>query len=127
MLIFLYCSIWKKRLCIFNCHVKSFRRNEALRYAFAAAVAKRLFSERMTSTNKTSIIEHHRSVGWAEKEYINLMNVVQANASLLHNFLGNNPPKDWEKNYLFEDYSKMLHPAAYVQNRDAVSNMRWDI
>lgn len=49
-----------------------FRRTPGLRELFAAAVGKRMMSERLISTARGSILEHHRSADWAEKAYSNL-------------------------------------------------------
>jgi hypothetical protein len=80
-------------------------RSTALRYSFAAAVGKRLYSERMTSTSKTAIIEHHRSVQWSEKEYINLLNTVQQNQAIIHAALVDNFSETTET---FSDYCELL-------------------
>lgn len=101
-------------------------RSVLLRYAFAAAVGKRLFSERLSSGQK-QIIEHHRAVQWAENAYISLVQLVQDNERLIHNDLDEPtlPPRDWmqnnpndaaarQKSMLFEDYCDSLQPIAHT-------------
>ena len=96
------------------------------RYAFAAAVGKKMFSERISSGQK-NIIEHHRAVHWSETEYFTLMQLVQDNDSLLQRDLdsGSLPSRDWmasntgddearQRSILFEDYCSMLSPVAYM-------------
>ena len=56
--------------------LKRSRRSVQLRYAFAAAVGKRHFTERVSSLGRSAIIEHHRSVQWSEKEYVQLLALV---------------------------------------------------
>ena len=71
-----------------NLHVCFYMRRTAwVRYAFAAAVGKRHYTERLNSTNKTAIIEHHRSVQWSEKEYMQLLALVQDSRSKIQNEL----------------------------------------
>ena len=65
-----------------------------MRYAFAAAVGKRFYSERVASTAKTAIIEHHRSVNWAQNEYMNLSNIVQVSA-WAHNLASPSVAAQW--------------------------------
>jgi hypothetical protein len=83
----------------------AYARSTLFRYAFAAAVGKRHFSERMSGSAKTAIIEHHRSVQWAEKDYANLYTLVSANQAtiqreLVEEFSDTNP--------LFMDYCQIL-------------------
>lgn len=81
-------------------------RHELLRNQFAAAVGKRMISERTISTGKNSIMEHHRTVQWAEKEYIALLQLVQSNSGAIdqqvRSFNKDNPSK------YFMDYVRML-------------------
>ena len=102
------------------------RRSNVFRYAFAAAVGKKMFSERLSSGQK-NIIEHHRAVHWSETEYFTLMQLVKDNDSLLQKDLDSGllPSRDWmtanpgnvqaeESSILFEDYCNMLSPVAYM-------------
>lgn len=94
------------------------RRKPEFRYAFAAAVGKRQFSERIASTNKAAIIEHHRSVQWSEGEYVKLVAVVQQHASLLARDLGqfrlNKAGMTEDQKVWFTDYCNAMHPRAYT-------------
>jgi hypothetical protein len=54
-----------------------FRRRPELRYAFSAAVGKRLLSETLVTRAKRSQMEHSRAVAWAEKEYYALYQLVK--------------------------------------------------
>ena len=103
-------------------------RSPPLRYAFAAAVGKQYYSERMGGTHKSAIIKHHCSVGWAEKEYANLLRVIQDNYGLLDQALGSGwlGNADADANPLFKDYCSMLHPTAYVSHRDIASSLHWE-
>jgi hypothetical protein len=56
------------------------RRSPSLRYAFASVVGKRFLSERIISANRVQIIEHHRTVSWAEREYMALVELLRRNA-----------------------------------------------
>jgi len=48
-------------LCMF------LRRFEPIRYEFAAAVGKQLFSEHILNIHRSPIIEHRRAVDWAQR------------------------------------------------------------
>ena len=102
-------------------------RSPELRYAFAAAVGKRYYSERMGGSHKSAIIEHHRSVGWAEKEYANLLEVVQQNKSMISSVLGSGwiTEAQADMDVRFTDYCHVLHPTAYVSHRDIASRLHW--
>lgn len=52
------------------------RRDKLLRYQFAAVVGKRAISERLISSSRNSIINHHRTVNWAEQEYAGFRSLV---------------------------------------------------
>jgi hypothetical protein len=103
------------------------RRNEQLRYAFASAVGKRFYTQRMGSTAaKSSIIDHHRSVNWSEVEYANLLGVVRANEGMLANDLGaNSVLKDESKKHLVADYCGMLVPSPSVDLAVLQKKPRW--
>lgn len=103
------------------------RRSPVLRYAFAGAVGKRFHSERLTGPSRNQIIEHHRSVQWAETEYIALLRVVQENSSLLREHLGTGvlPDTDSSTSVLFADYCNMLRPSAFVPEREMLSRLDW--
>jgi len=50
--------------------IKDFLRiDKRYNHVFAAAVGKRLLTQRLISRGRTSIMEHHRSVNWAESAY----------------------------------------------------------
>lgn len=78
------------------------RRHEQFRYTFASAVGKRMASERLMSSSRASIIEHHRSASWAEREYLGLYNFMNENASVFESAL--RTPKD---DYMLCDYTDM--------------------
>lgn len=69
-------------------------------------MGKRYYSERLNSTNKTAIIEHHRSVQWAEKEYVLLFNLVQQHQPYIQKTLVDEFSADNKD--LFTDYCEML-------------------
>ena len=82
-----------------------FRRHGLLRNQFAAAVGKRLTSEKIIHTGKNSIMEHHRSVQWAENEYIALAQLVdKLSSSEIDAAVRKFNPED----VLFVDYVRML-------------------
>ena len=76
-----------------------------MRYAFASAVGKRHFSERLNSTGKAAIIEHHRSVQWAEKEYMQLLELIQNSQRTLQAEIVDGFSKD---DPVFLDYCSMI-------------------
>jgi hypothetical protein len=49
--------------------IRFLRRSSLLKHHFASCVGKRMLTERLISRGRTSIIEHHRSVAWGEREY----------------------------------------------------------
>lgn len=53
------------------------RRHLRLRSQFASAVAKRMYTERMTATSKASTVEHRRSANWSELEFDRLCDVMR--------------------------------------------------
>lgn len=113
-----------------NIHVCFYmRRKEQLRYAFASAVGKRLYTQRMGSTAaKSSIIDHHRSVNWSETEYINLLGVVRANADMIGSDLGEGGGMvriSSDNEHLFKDYCRMMVPSASVDLKDLQRKGRW--
>lgn len=90
------------------------------RYAFAAVVGKRYLSERIISANRVQIIEHHRCVSWAEREYMNFAAVVQKEMSVLRDLL-----QDMETNItggkereLLEKFKSMLLTTKKYLNKD---------
>ena len=91
----------------------TFYRSTLFRYTFAAAVGKRLYSERLSSTSKTAIIEHHRLVQWAEKDYITLLNAVQHNQDAIHKAL---VQEFSEQKETFVDYCKQLQSNQQMLN-----------
>ncbi len=112
-------------------------RSYIFRYAFAAAVGKRMFAERLSSGQK-NIIEHHRAVHWSETEYYTLMQLVRDNSSLLYNDLNEGllPDRGWIQNdptnkkaselsTLFEDYCSILNPVSYVSLGELQSRMEF--
>lgn len=56
--------------------IRFMRRDDRIRYQFASCVGKRILTERVISRGRTSIIEHHRSVSWGEREYKALYTLV---------------------------------------------------
>lgn len=81
-----------------------FRRHPMLRNQFAAAVGKRMTSEKIIHTGKNSIMEHHRTVQWSENEYICLAQLVRAQSSEIDKAL-----RSFDKDgVLFVDYVRML-------------------
>lgn len=56
--------------------IRFMRRDPQLKYQFASAVGKRMLTERLIARGRTSIIEHHRSVAWGEREYHGLYTLV---------------------------------------------------
>ena len=97
--LFLFCM-----LCLNADDKLTPRRHDALRNQFAAAVGKRMTSEKIIHTGKNSIMEHHRTVQWSENEYITLAQLVGAQSSVIDRELrGFDPHKA-----LFADYVRML-------------------
>ena len=94
-------------------------RSPTFRYAFAAAVGKRHYSERLNSIQKAAIIEHHRSVQWSEQEYAKLYQLVQQNQQQLRTemFDAFNPDDP-----MFYDYCHMLTLKIY---RTAEEQAAW--
>ena len=76
-----------------------------MQYAFASAVGKRHFSERLNSTGKAAIIEHHRSVQWAGKQYMQLLELIQQSQGTLQAEI-----VDWfsKENPVFIYYCSMI-------------------
>ena len=81
-----------------------FRRHEILRNQFAATVGKRMVTEKTQLTSKTSIMDHHRTVRWSEREYILLLDLVQNNSGIIDAEIRNFDPKK----PLFLDYVRVL-------------------
>lgn len=91
------------------------RRHDAFKYSFAAAVGKRMASERLLSSNRASIIEHHRSASWAEREYMSLYRHMSANAGAFSQAL-----QGAEDGELLQDYTDMERKDLEMQRvRDA--------
>lgn len=98
-----------------------FRRRPELRYAFSAAVGKRLLSETLVTRAKRSQMEHSRAVAWAEKEYYALYQLVK-NTRLPT--LPEKPTKetldekakdgshDLDESWIWTDYANQLHGTA---------------
>lgn len=133
--------------------MKNLSRSNTFRYAFASAVGKRFYSERLTGPSKNSIIEHHRlatavfvtvqtcepaltqsstlarrrSVHWSEAEYAVLLRVVQENERQLSEFLdeGELPGEDSPHAAMFDDYCYMMHPQAFFTENDILGRMQW--
>lgn len=49
--------------------IKFMRHDKVVRPLFAGAVGKRFMSERIISRGRTSLVEHHRAVKWAESSF----------------------------------------------------------
>lgn len=103
------------------------RRHEAFRYAFAAAVGKRFYTVRLSGLQKGNIIDHQRSVQWAETEYRTLYTVVCEGRSTLQREMVDNLDEG-EDDPLFNDYCGMM-----PQSRDLGANfslkdrLRWNL
>lgn len=100
-----------------------FRRHEVLRNQFAATVGRRMMTERaVVASGKSNIMEHHRTVQWAEKEYIAMVQLVQNNSGIIDDLIGKydhvNP------GYYFLDYVKMLTVNPQYQ---AAQNARYTV
>jgi hypothetical protein len=67
--------------------IRFMRRDAMLKYQFASCVGKRMLCERVIARGRTSIIEHHRSVSWAEREYKALYTLVTDKKSYIHQAL----------------------------------------
>lgn len=130
-------------------HTQKYCRCPELRYAFASAVGKRFLTSRIGGNNKTAIIDHHRSVQWAEKEFAILLATVQDKSSVLNRYLqsgvvtipaplstgdaGKAPaaaPSDADKEILetyvlFADHCNVLHPIPYTSRRELEARMMW--
>jgi hypothetical protein len=72
----------------------------------------------MSSNGKTAIIEHHRSVQWAETEYANLYTLLGANQETVRREMVDGFSDQKE---LFMDYCKMLK---YHEQLDPVQAAR---
>lgn len=124
------------------------RRHPEMRYAFASAVGKRFLSSRIGGNHKSAIIDHHRSVQWAEIEYASLLALVREKRSLLQSKLqgcvvevvtpepdagghggdsdhARQPERDVEADALFFDYCNVLQPTAYVSRKELEARMMW--
>lgn len=66
------CAISKTATKEGDAIIRFMRHDKAIMPAFAAAVGKRLLTERIISRGRTSIVEHHRSVKWAETAFATL-------------------------------------------------------
>ncbi len=109
-----------KNFRIENLHICFYmRRSPIFRYAFAAAVGKRHHSERMSSTGKTSIIEHHRSVQWAEKEYATLYGILEQNQHIVQKELVETSS---DTDPMFLDYCRLLK---YEEELNLEQAVRW--
>ena len=92
-------------------------------------MGKQFHSERLTGPSRNQIIEHHRSVQWAEQEYFALLQVVQDNGRDLRKHLdkGELPENEGdEEAFLFTDYCDMLRPSQYVSERDVMKTLQWE-
>jgi len=92
-----------------------FRRNASLRYPFAAAVGKRLFSTRIVASQRAQIIEHKRASTWAEQAYHALYIFMKdgGSATFAKTFTelvgtGDDAPQD-PHNPLINDYINLLN------------------
>ena len=104
-----------------------FRRHEILRNQFAATIGRRMMTERaVSSSSKSNIMDHHRTVQWSENEYIALAQLVQNNLSIIDSLIqGYNHAKP---GHYFLDYVKMLtvNPQ-YQAAQNAGYNMYADV
>jgi hypothetical protein len=76
--------------------IRYMRRDDVLKYQFAQTVGKRMLTERLISRGRTSIIEHHRSVAWGEREYKALYVLISSRKSIIQESVKNNYP-DFQK------------------------------
>lgn len=60
-----------------------FRRHDSIRNQFAMTVGKRLASESMVSTNRSTILNHQRTTNWSEREYAMLYQKVSEMESFI--------------------------------------------
>lgn len=102
-----------------------FRRRPELRYAFSAAVGKRLLSETLVTRAKRSQMEHSRAVAWAEKEYYALYQLVKntrlptlpekpTNETL--NEKAKDGSHDLDESWIWTDYANQLHGTATLDS-----------
>jgi hypothetical protein len=83
------------RLCLY------LRRSPDVRYFLAAAVGKRLFSEHISNTHRSQILEHRRAVTWYENEFATLcLKIRDCQAQIQADAADHSG----EKAYLFMDY-----------------------
>jgi hypothetical protein len=80
-----------------------FRRHDSIRNQFAMTVGKRLASESMVSTNRSTILNHQRTTNWSEREYAMLYQKVTEMESFISDRCFN--MKDDE--YYYVDYLKI--------------------
>lgn len=99
------------------------RRHEHFRYAFAAAVGKRFYTERLSGLQKGNIIDHQRSVQWAETEYATLYNLINDGRSKLHREMVDAFNSD---DALFNDYSGMM-AGARAPSLSVGDRLRWNL
>jgi hypothetical protein len=98
------------------------RRHALLRSQFAAAVGKRMATERTIVNGKASITEHHRTARWAENEYSHLYELVRNNSDVIDSEIRKFDASD--PSNLFIDYVRMLTSnSQYVSAEMAGSNM----
>lgn len=96
------------------------RRHPDLRYPFASAVGKRLFSAKVVATQRAQIMEHRRSSMWSEQEYALLftfmrdkgMNIFTNTAAKCQLFGAHNESNNY---VLTHDYICMLNWFSQVQ------------
>jgi hypothetical protein len=63
-------------------------------------------------------------VQWAEQEYTALLGVVQDNMRELRNSLDEGFMEGTD--VLFMDYCNVLHPIAYVSDREVLNRLEWE-
>lgn len=83
--------------------IRFMRRDEKFRYQFASTVGKRMLSERIISRGRTSIIEHHRSVNWGEREYVALHRMVCDESSYMDRMIREGFKDGFQVHRLFKD------------------------
>lgn len=93
------------------------RRHPPLRYQFAAAVGKRLFSTKVVATQRAQIMEHKRAAAWAEQEYAALYRFM-CNQGGAQEFSSVRPAGDFDQCALTCDYIPMITgTTAQIRNR----------
>jgi hypothetical protein len=105
------------------------RRHTLFCSTFAAAVGKRLYTERLSGLQKGTILDHNRSVKWSETEYCSLVQLVQDNRGILvQDMVDGFRSYANGQNVLFADYSGMLPGGRQQPPQFSIEQrIRWDL